>query len=442
MKTTLRLRLPFVATAICFATLLPAMRAQTVQSAAVDLNAGTITINGVDLAGRGPLNVTLAGVPLTVQSLTDTRIVASLGLITAPGSYRLSVSEKKSSQQFEVTLGAVGPQGLPGPVGIQGPAGPAGASGSTGATGPAGPVGAPGAVGAAGPAGVAGPIGPAGATGQAGPIGPTGAAGPAGVAGPIGPAGATGKVGPIGPTGATGPTGLAGQIGATGPQGPIGPTGATGPAGLAGPIGATGPQGPIGLTGPQGAPGTNGTNGTGTVNSVTVGSVANTAAAGAGTLTIDNTTTTPTVNINFPAGGTLAFADFYALMPLDNEAPVGLGMDVSFPFDGPTGSGGISRLSPSEFLLAAIGTYQVTFQVSVSEAGQLILTLNGVDLPYTAVGRATGTSQLVGTALVSTTTPFSTLTVRNSGSFSALTITPSAGGYQPVSAHLTIIQIQ
>ena len=43
------------------------------------------------------------------------------------------------------------------------------------------------------------------------------------------------------------------------------------------------------------------------------------------------------------------------------------------------------------------------FQVSVTEAGQLILTLNGADLAYTVVGRATGTSQIIGMALVQTT---------------------------------------
>ena len=40
--------------------------------------------------------------------------------------------------------------------------------------------------------------------------------------------------------------------------------------------------------------------------------------------------------------------------------------------------------------------YQVLFQVSVTEAGQLILTLDSgagsVELDYTVVGRATGTS--------------------------------------------------
>ena len=88
-------------------------------------------------------------------------------------------------------------------------------------------------------------------------------------------------------------------------------------------------------------------------------------------------------------------------------------------------------------------TYLVLFQVSVTEAGQLILTLNGEDLAYTVAGRATGTSQIVGMAIVETTVTGSVLTVRNpEGTAEALTITPLAGGTRPVSAHLVITQIQ
>lgn len=62
---------------------------------------------------------------------------------------------------------------------------------------------------------------------------------------------------------------------------------------------------------------------------------------------------------------------------------------------------------------------------------------------YTVVGRATGTSQIVGIAVVETTSVNSTLTVRNpAGNAAALTVTPLAGGTRPVSAHLTIIQLQ
>jgi hypothetical protein len=130
-------------------------------------------------------------------------------------------------------------------------------------------------------------------------------------------------------------------------------------------------------------------------------------------------------------------------MPPDNAATAAPGTDVSFPQDGPVSSSNITRTGPSEFNLAAVGTYQVTFQVSVNEPGQLILTLNGADLAYTVVGRATGTNQITGTALVQTTEVDSILTVRNpAGNSTALTITPIAGGTRSVSAHLIITRIQ
>ena len=129
-------------------------------------------------------------------------------------------------------------------------------------------------------------------------------------------------------------------------------------------------------------------------------------------------------------------------MPGDNADTVAAGTDVDFPQDGPTNGTGITRAGASSFTLADIGTYQVLFQVSVTEPGQLVLTLNGAELPYTVVGRATGTSQIVGIALVNTTTTDSVLTVRNpEGTADALTITPLAGGTDPVSAHLTILQL-
>lgn len=137
------------------------------------------------------------------------------------------------------------------------------------------------------------------------------------------------------------------------------------------------------------------------------------------------------------------FADFYALMPPDNSSTVAPGTDFSFPQDGPNSGAGISRIDADSFNLGKIGTYQILFQVSVTEAGQLILTLNGSDLDYTTVGRATGTDQIIGMSIVETTSVNSVLTVRNPvGNSTALTITPNAGGTRPVSAHLVITQIQ
>ena len=286
-----------------------------------------------------------------------------------------------------------GPAGPQGPVGETGPVGPQGPAGVAGPAGPQGPAGVAGPVGPQGPVGEAGPVGPQGPAGVAGPAGPQGIAG---VAGPIGPQGPAGEAGPVGPQGVAGPQGPAGVAGPAGPQGPVGETGPVGPQGPVGETGPVGPQGPIGETGPQG-----------------------------------------------PAGGVLGYGDFYALMPPDNAATVAPGTDVSFPQDGPNSGTGIARSGPDSFNLAQIGTYQVLFQVSVTEAGQLILTLNGADLAYTVAGRAAGTTQIVGMAIVETTVTDSVLTVRNpEGTAAALTITPLAGGTRPVSAHLVITQLQ
>ena len=61
---------------------------------------------------------------------------------------------------------------------------------------------------------------------------------------------------------------------------------------------------------------------------------------------------------------------------------------------------------------------------------------------YTVVGRATGTSQIVGLNLITTTSSNSIISISNPSSEStALTLTPLAGGTNPVSAHLVILQI-
>jgi collagen triple helix repeat protein len=223
--------------------------------------------------------------------------------------------------------------------------------------------------------------------------------GPPGAAGPIGATGAAGLQGATGPTGSTGPTGLQGPTGATGATGATGPTG----VGPTGPTGATGATG-VGTTGPTGATGSTG------------------------------------------AAGAADFAEFYALMPPDNPATVAAGADVDFPNDGPTsGSGVIARASTDTFNLSAIGTYRVAFTVSVDEPGQLVLTLNGVQLAYARYGRFTGTSQISGEALVETSVINSLLSVRNpTGAITALTITPNAGGTlgQPVAASLVVQRLK
>ena len=230
------------------------------------------------------------------------------------------------------------------------------------------------------------------------PPGPIGPQGPQGEVGPRGPQGVAGPVGPVGPRGETGATGPQGLVGPQGPQGVAGPQGPQGEVGPQGPQGEIGPQGPQGEVGPQGLQGV--------------------------------------------PGGVLSYADFYALMPPDNAATVAPGTDVYFPENGPIANTNIGRSTDSSFILSEIGTYLVMFRVGITEAGQLILTLNGEDLAYTVAGRATGSTDISGSALVTVTESDSILTVRNpQGNAAALTITPIAGGTRPVSAHLIIIQL-
>jgi hypothetical protein len=109
----------------------------------------------------------------------------------------------------------------------------------------------------------------------------------------------------------------------------------------------------------------------------------------------------------------------------DNPDPIATGADIAFPQDGPnTDSSVIYRTSDFEFNLASIGVYRVSFQVSVFEYGQLVLTLNGAELAYTVVGRLGASSQITATVLVETTSVNSILTVRNpaSGIFAAFTL--------------------
>jgi hypothetical protein len=141
------------------------------------------------------------------------------------------------------------------------------------------------------------------------------------------------------------------------------------------------------------------------------------------------------------AGTKINIANFYALMPGDNAATVAAGSPIEFPNDGITNNVVITRLSAGVFNLALIGIYEIFFQVSVTEAGQLVIVLNGAELPYTVVGRATGTSQIVGMSLITTTLPGSILSINNViASVTALTVTPIAGGTNPVSANLIIKQ--
>jgi hypothetical protein len=201
----------------------------------VNFGANSIFIDGINFTkAKGIPVVTLKGLNdmvLVIGPYTDTTLQAQLPSGFAAGDYLLTVSTGNGTtdyDEYNLTIGAVGPQG---------PKGDTGGIGEKGDKGDGGPVGAQGPIGLTGPAGATGPQGPAGPQGIQGPVGETGTTGAQGPAGPVGATGATGPVGPQGPIGLMGPTGATGP---QGPEGPAGPTGATGPQGPEGPAGTGG----------------------------------------------------------------------------------------------------------------------------------------------------------------------------------------------------------
>ncbi|MGB0909698.1 MAG: hypothetical protein ACPGYT_05000 [Nitrospirales bacterium] len=131
----------------------------------VDTAADTITIIGEELGFGNPLEVTLGafGPLLIIGVPTDTEIVVGLPPDIQAGDYLLTVSTgngQSQNDEYDLTIGAVGPQGLqgengvPGPQGEQGPPGQDGQNGQDGVQGPPGPQGLPGADGADSSAGV------------------------------------------------------------------------------------------------------------------------------------------------------------------------------------------------------------------------------------------------------------------------------------------------
>ena len=164
----------------------------------VDFSTETMTIRGqnfdvgfnVTLGTLGDIS-SLCVANLTVSPQT---IVCNFSTgLPADGDYLLRVitgTGQSQNDEYDLTIGAVGPQGPQGPQGIQGPQGATGPQGPQGAQGPAGPV------------GPQGPIGPMGSQGPQGLQGPQGATGPQGPQGPQGVPGVSGYEHVFGPTNA------------------------------------------------------------------------------------------------------------------------------------------------------------------------------------------------------------------------------------------------
>ncbi|HEX5235973.1 MAG TPA: IPT/TIG domain-containing protein [Silvibacterium sp.] len=295
-----------------------------VNSGTIDYLSNEVTLNGSGFVpGKSAPTVLFNNVKLTLLSDSNTQIVASLPAALQAGTFNLTVTNSSGgSSVFDLTYGAVGPQGAAGAAGPTGAQGPIGPAGLTGPQGPRGLTGAPGAPGPAGANGIGftflnafdpfatyavndvvtyqGSSYLAIVANGPNPNGPTpaqnpswslmAAAGTPGAAGLPGPTGATGLTGPRGPIGATGPAGANG-IGFTflnafdpfatyavnnvvsyngssyiaivpngpNPNGPAPPQSAS--WSLMAAAGAAGPAGAVGSTGPQGPMGPAGVQG-------------------------------------------------------------------------------------------------------------------------------------------------------------------------------------
>jgi hypothetical protein len=181
-------------------------------------------------------------------------------------------------------------------------------------------------------------------------------------------------------------------------------TGVTGPTGVTGATGSTGVTGPTGATGATGSPGT---------------------------------------------AGLIAFGDFYAVSPGNPSLIVEPGQAIDFEQTGPASFPDFFLTTfPSPGInITNIGTYQVTFEVSITEPGQLDLGLDTGSGPVeqlnTVVGNANGNVQIGGVSILTTTSANTVLTVRNpANNTGQLILTQNAGGDNPVSSHVVITRLQ
>jgi hypothetical protein len=130
----------------------------------------------------------------------------------------------------------------------------------------------------------------------------------------------------------------------------------------------------------------------------------------------------------------------------DNPDPIEPGNAVNFPSPLINPYGSIQRVtgSTTQFTLPAGSVFEITFQVTVQNTGELVIVLNGNELLMTVVGKS-GNGSIIGMSIVST--PFgssSTLSINNPSTATAggLNIDASTGSLtQPLSCHLIIKQL-
>lgn len=143
------------------------------------------------------------------------------------------------------------------------------------------------------------------------------------------------------------------------------------------------------------------------------------------------------------SGGIGEYAYFYNL---EVSATVAIGAPFPFDTDGPFTAGFAHTASPTPATSAPItilnaGTYKVDFTVTVAEARQIALYVDGAVVPSTIYGQATGTAVTTGTAII-TVAAGAVLTLRNHLSAAALTlVTPSGGTEENTTNSITILKL-
>jgi hypothetical protein len=200
-----------------------------------------------------------------------------------------------------------------------------------------------------------------------------------------------------------------------------------------------------GITGAAGATGATGANGaTGLPGSATLTGATGPAGAGA-------TGATGAAGI----GGVLGFAEFWQSGAQPGSLAAGQPVTFTNTAVGPTP--GISKADAqvtnlaggaagSVITLANVGTYEVTWIfVPAADGGtQLALGPTQVALviqPYTMAGRTVGATQIIGNALITTTTPSSALCVIAATGNTAALQSATAGTTNTASTSVTIKQI-
>lgn len=216
-----------------------------------------------------------------------------------------------------------------------------------------------------------------------------------------------------------------------------------------------------------------GTNGSG--SPLTVAGLIESTGVGSGGIKFPDGTVQTTASINpvvefasffgMTAGpGNTGINDYPATIQISAPGPsVASGSALNFPRASAPAVGGIVINNPgptqannSEFILPSVGTYRVTWHISVDEPAQLSLWINTGPAPAGGlfselgaasgapanVGRSIGSSQLVGDVIFRNTVANSAIQIRNYASQSAVSVTPQPGGTRAQAVSLIIQRLQ